>query len=227
MRILLKKQFILLGSALYILSTTAYAETDINIGAVSLYKDRGVDQENKNKNVRPALQGSIEYAFDNGFYVGNWNSTGKFGRSNVEIDLYAGYATQITENTAIDFGYVHYIYPNQGDFNSGEMFINIQYRNLYINVLRGMKKGVNQKDMYYNFDYIHPLNDRWSVGFGSGLQKYGEKGITSKIDYRAGIFYEINPKTTASFIFSGANHKSSAPHDSHNNRLIFGLNYSF
>lgn len=224
---LVKKNLILILCVIAILPSSVLSDTTIDIGIVSLYKDRGVDQENKNRDFRPALQGSIEHTFANGLYVGNWNSTGKFGRANLEIDLYGGYATKIARNTTIDFGYVHYIYPNQGEFNSGELYINLQFHNLYINILRGMKRNVNQKDMYYNFDYIYPLKNKWSIGFGTGLQKYGDKGISSKIDYRAGLFYDINHNTTTSIIFSGANHKHSASHHSHDNRLIFGLNYSF
>lgn len=71
-----------------------------NIGAVSLYKSNGIDQdtrqEDNRKAFRPAIQGGVDYDFGNGFYVGNWNSTGKFGDANIEIDLYAGYAGQLT-----------------------------------------------------------------------------------------------------------------------------------
>ena len=34
-----------------------------------------------------ALQGGVDFDFGNGFYIGNWNSTGRFGEANLEINL--------------------------------------------------------------------------------------------------------------------------------------------
>jgi len=42
-----------------------------NIGVVTDYRYRGISQSRK----RPALQGGIDYANKNGFYVGTWAST--------------------------------------------------------------------------------------------------------------------------------------------------------
>ena len=45
-----------------------------NIGAVSDYRYRGISQTR----LKPALQGGIDYAAANGFYVGTWASTIKW-----------------------------------------------------------------------------------------------------------------------------------------------------
>lgn len=65
-----------------------------NVGVVSEYRYRGISQSR----LRPALQGGIDYAGANGFYVGTWASTIKWvkdagGDGDVEVDLYGGYRT--------------------------------------------------------------------------------------------------------------------------------------
>jgi hypothetical protein len=71
----------------------AQAEMSYNIGVVSLYKSSGVEQHNKqgvattNKSTRTELQGGVDMDFSNGFYVGNWNFTGRFSEANLEIDF--------------------------------------------------------------------------------------------------------------------------------------------
>jgi uncharacterized protein (TIGR02001 family) len=57
-----------------------------NIGVVSLYKSKGVDQNTgEAKDFRPVLQGGVDWTHASGFYVSNWNSTGKFGAANLEL----------------------------------------------------------------------------------------------------------------------------------------------
>ena len=63
------------AAAALLVPAAAQAQLSFNIGAVSLYKSSGADQEGVDKNWRPALQGGVDYAFGNGF-SGPSNSTG-------------------------------------------------------------------------------------------------------------------------------------------------------
>jgi uncharacterized protein (TIGR02001 family) len=64
----------------------AQADVAYNIGVVSLYKSKGVDQNTgEAKDFRPVLQGGVDWTHASGFYVSNWNSTGKFGAANLEL----------------------------------------------------------------------------------------------------------------------------------------------
>src|ERR1700741_5157165 len=77
-----------------------------NVGAVSEYRYGGISQSR----LKPALQGGIDYAAANGFYVGTWASTIKWikdipgGDADVEIDLYGGYKTEVSKGLTLDVG---------------------------------------------------------------------------------------------------------------------------
>ncbi|HLR30231.1 MAG TPA: TorF family putative porin [Paenalcaligenes sp.] len=208
-------------------ATTAQAEYSFELDTVSLYKDRGEDQDEKNTNFRPALQGAWQYQHSSGVFVGNWVSTGKFGRASLQLDTTAGYGVDIGENARLEAGYTHSIYPHEGSLNSNEIFTSFSYQNLTLEVFRGLRSGVNNKDMYYNFDYVHPIDARWSLGAGMGYEHFGDSDEKSKIDYRAGVFYQLNNISTVSLVFAGANRKHAVENGIRDNRVILGLNLDF
>lgn len=205
----------------------AFAQLAAEFGAVSLYKDRGEDQDEKDTDLRPAIQGGWRYDTTPGFFIGNWFSTGKFSRANVQIDSIVGFGKDINKDTEISLGYNHTVHPRQGDENSGELFFILSYKNLNLELYRGMKAGVNRNNMYYNVDYLYPLSERLGLNIGAGYEYYSEKGLTGKIDYRTGLFYELNDSSTVSLVFAGANHKHAVDDGIRNNRLILGLNMEF
>lgn len=219
--------FILLLLLSAIFSAPATAQLATELGAVSLYKDRGEDQDERDVLVRPAIQGGWRYDTSSGLFVGNWFSTGKFGRAAVQIDSIVGYGKTINNNMEFSVGYNHTVYPRQGDENSGEVFLNLTYKNLTVELFRGMTADVNQKNMYYNLDYLYPISERLGLNIGAGYEYYAEKGLKGKIDYRTGLFYEFNQYGTLSFVFAGANHKRAVDDGIRNNRVIVGLNMEF
>jgi uncharacterized protein (TIGR02001 family) len=88
-----------------------------NVGLVSEYRYRGISQSAR----EPALQGGIDYANKNGFYVGTWASTikwikdssipaGPSAKGPVEIDIYGGYKANINDDVAYDVGVLQYWY---------------------------------------------------------------------------------------------------------------------
>lgn len=91
------------------------AESDFtisgNVSVTSQYRLRGISQTEEDI----ALQGGITVAHSSGFYVGTWGSNlsgfGSFGGSNLELDLIAGYATEVTEGVTIDGSIIYYVYP--------------------------------------------------------------------------------------------------------------------
>jgi uncharacterized protein (TIGR02001 family) len=92
--------------------TPAADPLSFNIGAVSDYRYRGISQTR----LKPALQGGIDYAAANGFYVGTWASTIKWikdagGDGQVEVDLYGGYKTEVAQGLTLDVGALQYVYP--------------------------------------------------------------------------------------------------------------------
>lgn len=225
----LKKKVVVPFAALCMLLGYGSAQADLsfNVSAVSLYKSRGVDQESKDKNLRPNVQFSLDYAFDNGLYVGNWNSTGKFNDADMEIDLYAGYVGQVTADFNYDIGYVHYLYPDFGNWNSGEIYLGLNYKDLRFKAYRGVTSRVNKKDMYYKLDYSYPLTETVSLNVGGGYLNYGAKGVKEKFDYRAGFGYKYNNNISMSLTYAGASHKHLSTSGARDNRLIFSVGYGF
>ena len=84
-----------------------------NVALVTDYRFRGVSLSAGD----PAVQGGIDIVHDSGFYVGTWASSIQGGTpyGEVELDLYAGYSTALSEAVTIDFGLLYYMYPTTDD----------------------------------------------------------------------------------------------------------------
>jgi len=82
-----------------------------NVAVSSNYLWRGLEQTNG----QSAISGGIDYATNNGFYVGTWVSNAEWSDGmTYEIDLYGGFAGE-TESFSYDVGFVHYAYPDSAD----------------------------------------------------------------------------------------------------------------
>ncbi|MFG6412599.1 TorF family putative porin [Roseateles sp. DC23W] len=84
-----------------------------NVGVVSEYRYRGISQTR----LKPAVQGGIDYALPNGFYIGTWASTIKWikdggGDSEAEVDVYGGYKAEVAPGLTMDVGLLQYYYPS-------------------------------------------------------------------------------------------------------------------
>jgi hypothetical protein len=104
-------------------STTAFADEEAkgpftvsgSAGLVSDYRFRGVSQSDKEM----AIQGGVTITHESGFYVGTWASNlagwGTFGGSNMELDVFGGYAFPINDDLKLDVGLTWYMYPGGSD----------------------------------------------------------------------------------------------------------------
>jgi uncharacterized protein (TIGR02001 family) len=82
-------------------------QVSANVALVSDYRFRGLSLSNRD----PAVQGGIDVTHESGFFVGTWaSSIANNGGSNVEVDLYGGYAGQAA---GIDYSVtaLGYVYP--------------------------------------------------------------------------------------------------------------------
>lgn len=72
----------------------------------------------------PAVQASIDYAHESGWYVGAWASNVDFGPADVdyEVDLYTGFSGGDENGLGWDVGLVYYSYPDESDFNYPEIY---------------------------------------------------------------------------------------------------------
>ena len=94
---------------------------------VSQYRFRGISLSDE----KPAIQGTINLNHVSGFYAGVWGSSidgfGELGGSNLELDLYGGYKTEILKGVTLDAGLLYHAYPGSkgGDFEFFESYANV------------------------------------------------------------------------------------------------------
>ncbi|WP_100641736.1 TorF family putative porin [Alteromonas facilis] len=143
------------------------AEWSSTITLASDYLFNGVSQTDED----PALQGSIDWEGETGWYAGTWASNVDFGDdTDIEIDLYVGYWHDLGDDMSLDIGIAQYTYHG-GDFSSDG-----DYAEAYI------AWGINNTELkfWYAWDYFGtgaghyitkishtiPVNDDFSVLVG-------------------------------------------------------------
>jgi uncharacterized protein (TIGR02001 family) len=118
-------------------------EIEGNVALSTDYVFRGFSQSNEN----PAISGGFDYGFDSGFYVGTWASSIDFTTVNAdvstEIDLYAGYAFDLTDSLSLDLSAIYFMYPDDtkalnyeeyiASFGFGDASFGVVYSPDYIN----------------------------------------------------------------------------------------------
>lgn len=216
----------LIAAAVALLPLAASAQLSYNIGAVSLYKSRGIDQDSRaTKAFRPSIQGGIDYAFSNGFYVGNWNATGKFANANIEMDVYAGYKAKLGGDAELDVGFVRYIYPNSGaGFNGNDVYIGLNYGMFSAKYYNGVSGSVD-KNKYLTLGATLPISDK--VAFKASVGWVNPNGPANDYnDYSLGVSYAINDGLSASIMAAGAN-KRAITGAAGKSRLILGISQTF
>jgi uncharacterized protein (TIGR02001 family) len=118
--------------------------------AVSDYDFRGITQTGQD----PALQASLDYAHDSGWYIGAWASNIDFGVDeaatgiddpNIEVDFYTGFTKTLDSGFNYDVGGVFYDYPQEDTFN---------YFELYAGVGFAVESGLSVKGkLFYSPDF--------------------------------------------------------------------------
>jgi uncharacterized protein (TIGR02001 family) len=114
------------GAATMLASSAAMAGTFTgNVGVVSDYMFRGLDQSV----VGAAVQGGVDYGFDFGAYTGLWVTNNSIGGGN-EADVYGGYGLKLGEFN-LDAGVIYYAYTEdtEGSLTASR---NVDYGEVYI-----------------------------------------------------------------------------------------------
>lgn len=117
------------GGALFggLLAAAAAAHADVSSTwtVVSDYDFRGITQSAQD----PAVQGSLDYAHDSGFYAGLWGSSIDFGPGdpNVELDLFTGFSHSLDSNFNYDVGATWYTYPSESSLNYVELYAGVGF----------------------------------------------------------------------------------------------------
>ncbi|ACA85487.1 TorF family putative porin [Shewanella woodyi] len=139
------KKLALVG--LIALPTTAIAGVSSTVTATSDYTFNGVSQTDN----KPALQASLDYAADSGWYVGSWASNVDFGSADdtwLELDFYVGKYFQLNDRVSFDTGIAYYTY--HGDDASDEY----QYPEAYAKLGYSSSIGESELNFWYTWDYF-------------------------------------------------------------------------
>ncbi|MXP10543.1 TorF family putative porin [Pseudoblastomonas halimionae] len=175
-----------------------------SVDLVSDYRFRGVSFSDED----PAIQGSINLEHSSGFYIGTWASSledsGLYG--SIEVDLYAGYATEIAPGTGLDIGLLYYAYPNGdsafGDAEYFEPYVSLTQALGPVDATIGAAYAPSQ-DALGNADniYLHggldaplpgtPISLSAHAGYSDGSLAY----VGSYWDWSLGASADIGPLT--------------------------------
>ncbi len=115
------KMKVLAAAAAMLASGSAFAAVTGNVGALSEYNFRGLQQNTNDASVF----GGFDLATDSGIYLGTWASNVDWGAGGTELDLYGGYTTKINDSVGIDVGGIFYYYPEKeepGQLSDGTSF---------------------------------------------------------------------------------------------------------
>ena len=106
------------------LAPFAWADVSITGTLTSDYVFRGISQTDSS----PAVQASLDYEHESGFFSGVWASNIDFGDdADAEINLYAGYFSEVNESLSYDISYTYYAYTgysSEEDYDYGEIILN-------------------------------------------------------------------------------------------------------
>lgn len=130
------------------------------------YRFRGVSQSDNGA----ALQGSVDYNHESGFYVGAWASNIQFDDdpidARIELDLYAGYSIALSDVTEVSLKGVYYWYVD-ADIPSGDPAYD------YFEVIGGISRKLGKTDLSlevaYSPDYFLEVGAAWAVTGGIGF----------------------------------------------------------
>lgn len=164
----------------------ANAELSSTWTLASDYDFRGISQSATD----PALQGSLDFATDSGWYVGAWasnvdfpavldeNDAVLFEEVDYEVDLYTGFSGGDEDGLGWDVGIVYYLYPDETEYNFPEIYGSATY---------DWFKG----KLWYSNDFGGSEEDAWYVE-ANGTFPVGESGfsILAHLGYSYGDYWD-------------------------------------
>lgn len=141
-------------------SPAAMAGVTGNVGAVSEYLFRGIEQSGG-----AAVQGGIDWSGGPGLYAGTWasNTGGPAASGGTELDLYGGWAGKAGP-VGLDFGAIYYLYnEDEEDLTFGPgVPVGLDYWEVYGKV----SLSYFGLQLYYTTDYLGDTNQAFADAAG-------------------------------------------------------------
>jgi uncharacterized protein (TIGR02001 family) len=176
----MRSRFAIAAGLLLLAAGVAQAGVTGTVTAVSDYDFRGVTLSGKD----PALQGSVDYSNDTGFYAGIWASSSlDFGPgtdASWETDGYFGFTGGQEGGVGWSAGLVYYYYWPSGD--------NVDYPEIYVG---GSYAGFGAKLWYTNnYGNVDGSPDAWYLegNFDHDLQ--ANFSVHAHVGYNFGTYWK-------------------------------------
>jgi uncharacterized protein (TIGR02001 family) len=177
-------------------ASTANAELSSTWTVTNDYDFRGFSQSAKD----PAVQASLDFATDGGWYIGAWASNVDFGDADVdyEVDLYTGFSGGAEDGLGWDVGLVYYAYPDESDFDYIEAYGSISHswfkgKLWYSPDFGGDTTDGDTAGIYGEVNGTFPLPANFSLllhaGYSTG-DYWDDVNGDDVLDYSAGVGYE-------------------------------------
>jgi len=214
-----------------------------NIGVVTDYRFRGISQSRR----KPALQGGIDYAADNGLYLGFWFSTIKIlrdipgGKGPVELDFYGGYKGKASDTVSYDIGVLRYQYPKENfnpTVNTTELYGAVTVGPATVKYSHSVGKetfgiGNSRGSGYLEAAATFDLGNGFSLTPHVGHQRFRNNGFASYTDYSLAVAKDLGNGLSVSATAVGTNADKTFYSSPVNGRtlgtssLVLGVKYAF
>jgi uncharacterized protein (TIGR02001 family) len=173
-----------------------------NLSATSDYVFRGVTQSN----FKPALQGGLNYVFGkSGLYAGTWTSNVDYNNPDgpdIELDLFFGYGTHVSDDWAVDFSVIRYSYLGSravyGNTNYNEFIAKSIYKDmLTFTVAYANDYGnLDYSSLYFSVGGSWDLGEDFSLNAGVGHSRFSD-GNGNYSDWNLGLGRKFGPVKAA------------------------------
>lgn len=171
------------GVVLMMVSSIVAADFSGTVGVTSDYDYRGIAQTATD----PALQGSLDFTHDSGFYASAWGSTLDWGDdsdADIEIDYIVGFSRQFgTTGLAWDAGVLAYTYPGISSANFVELYGGFSFKFFDIKLSYSDDfAGVGASGWYLNGGLGHEWENGFAVlayagySFGNAFEDHEHRG---------------------------------------------------
>jgi len=184
----------LVPSALILSASIQAAEVTGTVSFTNDYRLRGISQSAG----EPAIQGSLDVAFDNGVYAGLWGSNVDFeGYYNhtLELDPFVGYYGEINDSLSYDATLTYYTYHGDdsaaADVDFYEVIGNLYYGDVQLQyVYSDDVFNTNEDEHYLAIDYSLALSEQVNLDLHAGHMTgdyWKELDIGSYNDFTVGV----------------------------------------
>jgi uncharacterized protein (TIGR02001 family) len=153
----------------------AQAQFSSTVTGTSDYDFRGYSQTAKD----PAIQGSLDYAFPQGFAVGAWASNVDFDDdADIEVDLYGSYTGKVNESTSWEVGFNYYAYPGSDDVGD--------YPEYYV----GLGAGLFSFKQWYSNNFYDLDTSAWYTEGNADIPLPGNFSLQLHAGYSWGDYWK-------------------------------------